>query len=81
MECMLKLAAVPEPGCQETGRKAYGKVGWRLGLSCCPLEAFLGEPKLNSRAPRPSARCQGEAQGKRTDVGRAHLWPVGFPTC
>lgn len=64
MECMLGLTAVPEPGCQETRRKVYGKVGWRLEPSYCPLEAFLREPKLNSQSTKALHKMLEEAQGK-----------------
>lgn len=64
-KCVLGLAAVPEPGCQATGRKAYGKVGWRLEPSyCCQLEAFLREPKLNSQSSKAFHKMLEEAQGK-----------------
>lgn len=46
-QCMLGLATVPETGCQATGRKAYGKIGWRLEPSYCrrPLGSFSQRAK------------------------------------
>lgn len=64
-ECVLGLAAVPEPGCQATGRQAYEEVGWRLEPSYCRQpEAFLREPKLNSQSTKALHKMLEEAQGK-----------------
>lgn len=68
LQCKRRLAAVPEPGCQETGRK---EGGLETGTILLSPGSFSRRAKAKFQSTEALLRKMlGEAQGKRTSAER-----------